>query len=127
MRFCFSISTLQDLVIHRPIEFSAVDINNLFAAYKGPALDVVLVAVNSHHRTPSDTRDWSDDDTVRIWEADVPNSFYGDDDDLTLSDNWIWAYGIRGTLWTQNNRRMASWSDIQRRLSGPVHHLLDGS
>ncbi|KAF2627816.1 hypothetical protein BU25DRAFT_431147 [Macroventuria anomochaeta] len=125
MRFCFSISTLQTLVLLRPVELSAADVNGLFSAYKGQSLDVILVDVNSNHRTPKDTRDWTDGDTVKIWEADVPTSFYGDDDDLILCDNWIWTHAVKGTLWAQDNRRMASWSEIQRRLTGPVHHIID--
>lgn len=125
MHFCFAVSSLQTLIILRPVELSATDVDRIFSAYKGHSLDIILVDVNSNHRTPKDTRDWADDDTVRIWEADVPTSFYGDDDDLILSDNWIWTHAVQDTLWTQKHRRMASWSDIQRRLAGPVHHVLE--
>lgn len=124
LRFCFSISTLHTLVLLRPPELSAADIDNLFAAYKGHSLDVILVDVNSNHRTPTDTRDWTENDKVKLWEADVPTSFYGDDDALVLCDNWIWTHAVKGTLWTQKHRRMASWSEIQRRLAGPVHHII---
>ncbi|KAH6638126.1 hypothetical protein C7974DRAFT_390926 [Boeremia exigua] len=125
MRFCFSVSTLHTLVLLRPVELSATDINSLFTTYKGRSLDVVLVDVNSNHRTPKDTRDWADDDAVRIWEVDVPTSFYGDDDDLILCDNWIWTHAVKDTLWAFEKRRMASWSEVQRRLAGPVHHIVD--
>lgn len=125
LRFCFSVSTLHILVMLRPVDLSAVDINSLFTAYMGQSLDIVLVDVNSNHRTPENTRDWTESDKVRIWEADVPTSFYGDDDNLILCDSWIWTHATKGTLWDQANRRMASWSDIQRRLAGPVHHILD--
>lgn len=127
MRFCFAVSSLQALILLRPVELSAADINRLFAAYKGKSLDIILVDVNSNHRTPIDTRDWTGNDTVRIWEADVPTSFYGDDDDLVLSDNWIWNHAVQGTLWNQNHRRMASWSEVQRRLAGPIHHVLENA
>jgi hypothetical protein len=125
VHFCFAVSSLQTLILLRPVELSATDIDRLFSAYKGHSLDIILVDVNSNHRTPKDTRDWTGDDTIRFWEADVPTSFYGDDDDLILSDNWIWTHAVQGTLWNQKHRRMASWSDIQRRLAGPVHHVLD--
>jgi hypothetical protein len=127
MSFFFAVSSLQTLVVLRPLELNAADINNLFSAYKGQKLDIVLVDVNSNHRTPKDTRSWNNDDKVRIWEADVPTSFYGDDDDLTLCENWVWTQAVKGTIWSQNNRRMASWSEIQRRLAGPVHHIMDAS
>ncbi|KZM24461.1 uncharacterized protein EKO05_0001974 [Ascochyta rabiei] len=125
MRFCFSVSTLKTLILLRPIELSAADIDSLFTAYKGLKLDVIFVAVNSNHRTPKDTRNWTDGDTVTIWEADVPTSFYGDDDDLALCDSWIWSHAVQGTLWTRKCRRMASWSEVQRRLAGPVHYIVD--
>ena len=126
MGFCFSVSTLQTLILLRPMELSAADINSLFSAYKGKCLDIIFVDVNSNHRTPKDTRDWTDSDNVRIWEVDVPTSFYGDEDDLILCDNWIWTHAVKGTLWDQQKRRMTSWSEVQRRLAGPVHHIIDG-
>ncbi|CAO2656572.1 Nn.00g053750.m01.CDS01 [Neocucurbitaria sp. VM-36] len=125
--FCFSISSLQTLIFLRPPELTSADIDLLFEAYKGKSLDVVLVDVNSNHRTPRGTRSWKLDDTVRIWEADVATSFYGDDDDLILCDSWIWTHGLEGSLWTQDRRRMASWAEIQKRLAGPVHMIMDGS
>jgi len=124
--FCLSISSLRTLVFMRPLDLGAQNIETVFISYKGKSLDVVLVDVNSNHRTPPKTRNWNDDDTVRIWEADVPVSFYGDDDDVLLCDNWIWNHGVRGTLWTQEKRRMASWGEIERRLAGPVHTIVHG-
>ncbi|KAJ8111613.1 hypothetical protein OPT61_g5835 [Boeremia exigua] len=63
MSFCFCLSTLQTLILLRPLELSAADINSLFTSYKGQSLDIVLVDVNSNHRTPEHTRDWTDGDT----------------------------------------------------------------
>jgi hypothetical protein len=123
--FVFSIKSLEMLVFLRPVELNVLDIDALFDTYKGKSLDIVLVDVNSNHRTPRETRSWKSDDTVRIWEADVPVSFYGDDDELILCDNWVWTHGVKGTLWTQEKRRMASWEEIERRLAGPVHTVVD--
>ena len=126
MRFCFAASALERLVLLRPKELSAVDIDRLFAAYKGQSLDVVFVDVNSNHRTPPDTRDWTDEDAVRIYEADVPMSFYGDEDELILCDDWIWRSAVEGTLWSlEEKRRMTSWKEVQRRLAGPVHQVIN--
>ncbi|RMZ66846.1 hypothetical protein GMOD_00002219 [Pyrenophora seminiperda CCB06] len=122
--FCLSISSLRILVFLRPLDLGTKDIETIFNSYRGTSLDVVLVDVNSHHQTPPGTQSWNDVDTVRIWEADVPVSFYGDDDVL-LCDNWIWDHGLRGTLWTQKKRRMASWEEIERRLAGPVHTIVN--
>ncbi|KAF2132867.1 hypothetical protein P153DRAFT_364126, partial [Dothidotthia symphoricarpi CBS 119687] len=127
LEFCFSISSLRTLVFLRPPELQATDIDRLFSYYKGHSLDAILVDVNSNHRTPLGTRAWKDDDKVRIWEVDVPTSFYGDDEDLVLCDNWMWNRGVEGTLWTQDKRGMTSWDDIERRLAGPVHQIAYGS
>jgi hypothetical protein len=124
--FCFSITSLEMLVFLRPIELSALVIDDMFDAYKRKSLDIVLVDVNWNHRTPRETRSWKNKDAVRIWETDVPVSFYGDDDNLILCDNWIWTHGVKGTLWSQEKRRMASWEDIERRLAGPVHTIVGG-
>ncbi|KAJ4992036.1 hypothetical protein SVAN01_02357 [Stagonosporopsis vannaccii] len=125
MTFCFSSPSLNTLVLIRPKELSATDINTLFSTYKGQSLDIVFVDVNSNHRTPEDTRDWATQDSVRIWEADVPTSFYGDDDDFALCDTWIWTRACEGRLWeTKEHRRMASWEEVKKRLAGPVHQIL---
>lgn len=125
MRFIFAASALEMLIVLRPKEFSAADIDKLFAAYKGQSLDIVFVDVNANHGTPPDTRDWTDEDSVRIWEADVPTSFYGDEDELILCDDSIWRGAVEGTLWSlEGKRRMASWNEVQRRLAGPVHQVV---
>lgn len=118
LEFYFMQSSLEALFFIRPKELSAVQIDELFSKYKGRHLDIVFVDVNSHHLTPRNTRDWTPEDTVMIWEADVPTSFYGDDDDLVLSDNWIWTHGVKGDLWEQEKRRMRSWSEVERSLTG---------
>jgi len=125
--FCFSTSSLETLVFLRPPELLASDVELIFSYYKGKSLDVILVDVNSNHRTPTGTRNWKEDDAVRVWELDVPTSFYGDEDELILCDDFIWTHGVKGTLWSQSKRRMASWADIQRRLTGPVHLIMDGA
>jgi hypothetical protein len=127
MDFCFSTSSLQTLVFLRPPELLPSDIDLIFSSYKGESLDVMLVDVNSNHRTPIGTRSWAGDDAVRIWEVDVPTSFYGDEDELVLCDDYIWSHGVQGSLWCQSKRRMASWEEIQRRLAGPVHFIMDSA
>lgn len=123
--FCLKIPSLRMLVMMRPVNLEAKDIDIIFTAYDGKSLDTVLVDVNSNHRTPQGTRSWKDNDTVRIWELDVPVSFYGDEDDVVLCDDWIWTHGVQGTLWSQDKRRMASWEEIERRLAGPVHTIME--
>jgi hypothetical protein len=123
--FCLKIPSLRMLVMMRPVILEAKDIDIIFTAYNGKSLDTVLVDVNSNHRTPQGTRSWKDNDTVRIWEVDVPVSFYGDEDDIVLCDDWIWTHGVQGTLWSQDKRRMASWEEIERRLAGPVHTIME--
>ncbi|CAN9177245.1 unnamed protein product [Alternaria alternata] len=123
--FCLKIPSLRMLVMMRPVNLEAKDIDIIFTAYNGKSLDTVIVDVNSNHRTPQGTRSWKDNDTVRIWEVDVPVSFYGDEDDVVLCDDWIWTHGVQGTLWSQDKRRMASWEEIERRLAGPVHTIME--
>ncbi|KAJ4359341.1 hypothetical protein N0V95_002265 [Ascochyta clinopodiicola] len=125
LSFCSIISTLRTLILLRPTFLTAADITHLFTAPRSPNLSVILVAVNSDHRTPKDTRTWTDDDKVTIWEADVPTSFYGDDDDLVLCEGWMWRHAVEGSLWTVECRRMASWAEVERRLAGPVHWVVD--
>jgi hypothetical protein len=123
--FCFSISSLETLILLRPRGLRSADIDRIFSSYKGKSLDVILVDVNSNHRTPNGARNTSNNDAVRMWEMDVPVSFYGDANELVLCDDYIWTHGVGGTLWQQSKRRMASWADIQKRLAGPVHTIID--
>ena len=60
----------------RSIELAAKDIDVMFRSYNGKSLDVILVDLNSNHRTPEETRSWNDTDTVRLWEVDVTYHFY---------------------------------------------------
>ncbi|USP76862.1 hypothetical protein yc1106_04136 [Curvularia clavata] len=123
--FCLSLQSLETLVLFRPLGFSANMIESLFDSYRGKSLDIILFENNFNHGTPQGTRDWTPKDTVRIWEADVPLSFYGDDDPSALCHQWMWDQGTAGTLWSQTQRRMMSWSEIQKRLAGPVHSIMD--
>lgn len=118
--FFFMTSSLEMLFIIRPKRLKAEHIDEFFNRYTGSHIDVVLVDVNNNHRTPRSTRDWSPDDRVTIWEADAPTSFYGDEEDLIVSDEWIWTHGVRGDLWDQQKRRMRSWREVQRSLVEPT-------
>jgi hypothetical protein len=124
--FCFAITSLEMLVFLCPIELSAIDIDTMFKAYKGKSLDIVLVDVDSNFCTLQGTRSWTTEDTVRIWEAEVPINFYSDDDPHTLCDSWIWTHGVKGTLWSQEKRRMASWEEVEREVERAGAHDLGG-
>ena len=54
--FCLKIPSLRMLVMMRPVNLEAKDIDIIFTAYNGKSLDTVLVDVNSNHRTPQGTR-----------------------------------------------------------------------
>lgn len=123
--FCLSLPSLETLVLFRPVELTASMIETFFDSYRGKSLDIILFENNFNHRTPEGTREWRSNDAVRIWEADVPLSFYGDDEPSVLCDQWMWNQGIAGTLWSQTQRRMMSWAEIQRRLAGPIHSIMD--
>ena len=116
--FYFMQSSLEMLFIIRPEVLTKRHIDELFTRYNGRHLDIVFVDLNNNHATPRRTREWTADDKVTIWEADVPVGFYGDDEDLILTDNWIWTHGVRGDLWEQDKRRMRSWAEVQRILAG---------
>lgn len=123
--FYRSIPSLETLIFLRPMELKATDIDRWMDSCMGHVLDIVLVDVSVNHATPVGTRDWKDDDTVRIWQVDVPNSFYGDDDDLMLCNDWVWSQAINGRLWTADKHRMTPWKDIEKRLAGPIHSIID--
>ena len=103
---CFSIPSLETLVLLRPKGLAAVEIDAWFYTYQGESLDVILVDVNSNHLIPWLTRNFKEDDKVRIWEVDVPTSFYGDDDDIELCTTWIFEHARDGSLWETEKRRM---------------------
>lgn len=116
--FFFMQSSLEMLFMIRPERLTAGHVDELFRRYHGRHLDVVFVDLNKNHFTPSDTRDWTADDKVTVWEVDVPNGFYSDDEDLILADNWIWTHGVRGDLWEQDKRQMRSWTEVETMLAG---------
>lgn len=118
--FYFMVSSLETLFFLRPRNLEAEHIDEFFDRYNGRHIDIVMVGVNSSHLTPHNTRDWTSDDRVTIWEVDVPKSFYGDDEDLILCDEWIWTHGVNGDLFYQDKRRMRSWSEIERSLAEPA-------
>lgn len=125
--FYLSAPSLETLILFRPVELSANMIETFFDSYHGKSLDIILFENNFNHRTPEGTRDWTPDDAVRIWEADVPLSFYGDDEPLVLCNQWMWDQAMAGTLWNQTQRRMMSWTEVQKRLAGPVHSIVETS
>jgi hypothetical protein len=116
--------SLEKLVLTRPVTLEASDIDAFFDSYRGKSLDVIYVTINVQHGTPVGTREWETDDTVRIWEADVP-LFYKNSREPC--DDWLWDHGVAGTLWDKTQRRMTSWAEIQRRLAGPVHLILENT
>ncbi|KAF2786689.1 hypothetical protein K505DRAFT_380111 [Melanomma pulvis-pyrius CBS 109.77] len=117
IKFCLGIQSLEVLFFLRDPEMEAADVDTLFEHYEGEHLDVVLVDVNANHCTPKGARDWKPEDRVTVWEVDVPKSYYGDEGDLILCDSWFWMQGVRGTLFTQEKRRMTSWSQVQAKMA----------
>ena len=103
---CFSIPSLDTLVLLRPVGLGGVEIGAWFNHYKGESLDVILVDVNSNHHMRWLAQSWKEDDKVRIWEVDVPTSFYGDEVDVVLCKTWIFEHARDGSLWETEKRRM---------------------
>ncbi len=112
----FAISSLRTLIFLRPLDLKATDIESWFSTYAGQGLDIILVEVNTNHQTPTQTRSWKEDDEVRVWEIDVPTSFYGDDEDYVLCERWIWDHARDGSMWEAEKRRMRDWEEVKKRL-----------
>lgn len=110
--FCLSLPSLRTLVLLRPWGFSASMIETFLDSYHGKNLDIILFENSVNYGTSEGTREWRSDDTVHIFEADVPLGFYGDD----VNDEWMWDQAIEGTLWSQTQRQMKSWADIRKPL-----------
>jgi hypothetical protein len=62
------------------------------------ALEVVLVNVQNDHQAPLGKDMWKDDDKVRIWEINVPTSYYGDDNPIELCQDWVKRRSLEGEL-----------------------------
>ncbi|KAF2874689.1 hypothetical protein BDV95DRAFT_458042, partial [Massariosphaeria phaeospora] len=113
-RFCFAVASLEVLVFIQGVDMEAAHIDMLFEAYHGRHLDVVMVELEANHRCPVGMREWTDEDRVTVWEADV--GYRSDEDDLLLCDNWIWANGVAGTLWGCEKRRKGASRESQMQL-----------
>ncbi|KAF2187184.1 hypothetical protein K469DRAFT_705744 [Zopfia rhizophila CBS 207.26] len=116
LKFCFGIERLETLMFLRDPELEAGHVEAWLEYYKGEKLDIVLIDVSANHRTPEGTREWEEEDRVKVWEVDVPKSYYGDEEDLLLCDSWMWEHAVRGTLWNQDWRRMESWGSVRERV-----------
>ncbi|KAF2653693.1 hypothetical protein K491DRAFT_694525 [Lophiostoma macrostomum CBS 122681] len=120
LSFASNIASLETLMFLRSPKMTSESVDDIFDAFSDfgaerlAPLDLVLVDVSANHGTPRGTRDWTDEDAVRIWEVNVPKSYYGDEDDLILCDGWIWENAVRGTLWESEKVRMKSSSEVRR-------------
>jgi hypothetical protein len=118
--FASRIASLETLLFLRAPDMAASCLDTIFDSFsvqrasRQAPLDLLLVDVSANHITPSNSRDWTEDDPVRVWEVDVPKSYYGDEDDLILCDAWIWENAVQGTLWRTVKRRMKSWGEVRR-------------
>lgn len=59
-------------------------------------LEVLLVNVESQHRVPVGKANWKDGDKVKVREANVPTSYYGDEDPIVLCQEWVKRRMLRG-------------------------------
>ncbi|KAF2806731.1 uncharacterized protein BDZ99DRAFT_347929, partial [Mytilinidion resinicola] len=92
-------------------------IEDVFNAYTGPALRVMLVAEAMDHGPPRGGRDFHEDDRVKFYEVDVPTSYYGDEnDEHPLCYEFIREGGVRGTVWGEKARKMEDFTTARRRL-----------
>ncbi|CZR62623.1 uncharacterized protein PAC_12520 [Phialocephala subalpina] len=52
-------------------------------------VEFLLVNVEAEHRIPLGKDRWKEDDTVKIRELNVPISYYGDEDEIVLCQQWV--------------------------------------
>ncbi|EOO02419.1 hypothetical protein UCRPA7_2030 [Phaeoacremonium minimum UCRPA7] len=75
--------------------------SSYFAATQRP-IDVLIVNVSTEHPREIPRWAWQDVDPqmkMQVMVYDVPTSFYGDEDYITLCQDWVKAAALRGTLW----------------------------
>lgn len=60
------------------------------------ALDVVLVNVEAEHQVPMGSDEWKENDVIQVRDLDVPTSYYGDDDVITLCQQWVMRRILQG-------------------------------
>ena len=114
---------LRTVIVLRDLNLDAADLRRLLGLLpsgRTPPLEIVFVGLSKDQRTPEGGPEWTAEDTVTIWEIDVPMSYYGDEDELILCDNWIWEHAVLGTLFREEKRRMRSWPDLQREIDKVV-------
>jgi hypothetical protein len=51
-------------------------------------LDIILVNVECSHETPLGEERWKKDN-VSVRKLDVPTSYYGDEDEVVLCQEWV--------------------------------------
>ena len=75
--------------------------SSYFATTQKP-IEVLVVNVSTEHPREIPRWAWRDADPemkMRVMVYDVPTSFYGDEDSITLCQDWVKAAALRGTLW----------------------------
>ncbi|KAF2498897.1 hypothetical protein BU16DRAFT_308768 [Lophium mytilinum] len=93
------------------------EIDDVFNAYTGPALRVMLVAEAMHHGPPKGGRTFHEDDPIKFYEVDVPTSYYGDENaEHPLCYEFIREGGVRGTIWQEEARKLEDFATAKKRL-----------
>jgi hypothetical protein len=90
---------LETLVLTRSDGLESVDMKGEWREHCGDKerrLRVVLVNMECEHRVPMVREGWRKEDEVIVREANVPVSYYGDDDDRELCREWVKQRMLRG-------------------------------
>ena len=83
---------LETLVLTRSDGLEEVDMKREWSKYCGDkdrGLSVLLVNVQSQHRVPLGKAGWSEEDKVTMKEVNVPVSYYGDENEIDLCQEWV--------------------------------------
>ena len=89
---------LKTLVLTRADGLEYVDMKLEWRKHRGDekrGLEIVLVNVASLHKRPMGREAWKDDN-ITVREVNVPISYYGDEDEIELCQEWVKRRMLRG-------------------------------
>jgi hypothetical protein len=90
---------LQTLVLTRSDGLDSADIKQEWRDCCGDnerGLNVVIVNVESEHRVPMGKERWEEGDKLVVREVNVPISYYGDENNAELCQEWVKRRMLRG-------------------------------
>lgn len=80
----------------------------------GRPLKVDLVNVESEHRSPAGSSDWRASDVMRVRRVNVPISYYGDENPITVCQDWVRNTALRGGLESLDGTLLVGMESAER-------------